>query len=85
MRRLTDLPIVEVHWRDASLISKWQTHDDAHGEEPVECRTVGRLIKVTRRHYTLTMTIESQGQVTGTFIIPKDWVGKMVVLRKGKG
>ena len=83
IKRLTELPIVEVEWRDACTDGGWMDFDELGSHIPLQCRTVGRLAKMDKNQLTILPTICVNGKSSVPWAIPRDWVQRVTVLRKG--
>lgn len=74
--------LLEVHWHDACTTSLWRSRKDyLELAEPVHCRTVGYLLKKTKRSLTLIMTQGNNDDINGSMTIPRDWIQKITTLR----
>jgi hypothetical protein len=77
VRNLFDLKLVEVDWLDAMSDSRWQGFDDAREAQLVECKTVGRLTKNTKKEIQVAASINMVGAVGDITTIPQAWVKKV--------
>ena len=82
--RLTELPIVEVEWRDACTDGGWMNFDELKEHIPLTCRTVGRLVRFDKQQLTVLPTICTNGKSSVPWAIPREWVQHVTLLRKGK-
>ena len=62
--------LVEVEYLDSSTSGGWQQKKDIN-HEPAFCRTVGYLIKKTRRSLTLAQSIGDTNDVDAIWRIPR--------------
>lgn len=74
---------MEVVWRDACTDGGWMTYDELRNHNPLQCRTVGRLVRQDKSQITLLPTISVDGKSSVPWAIPSDWVQEMTILRKG--
>lgn len=72
------LPVVEVVWRDAVTTSQWRQWEEADEITLPECRTVGRLVRKNRDRIVLASTVNSEGGLGVTWVIPRPWVLRYV-------
>ncbi len=74
--------MVEVHWLDACTTSSWRSRAESLKlASPAHCRTVGYVLKATKKSITL---IQSQGDnedMNGSMTIPRSWVSKIRKLK----
>lgn len=73
--------LVLIVWRDASALQGgyWHSTDTAKGWKPAKVRTVGFLVKHTRRRITVMQSFHAEG-CGGVFTIPADWVTRITLL-----
>lgn len=81
---MRDCPIVEVTWDDAFTNAAWVDGDEVDAQRPVQCLTVGRLFKQTKRFVTVIGSVSENGSCGETTTIPAGWVTKISRLRGGK-
>lgn len=68
-----DQRLLEVIWRDTSSWGDW--HETNHkDDEPIECVTVGYVVRETKRDLVLAQTFSRGGKVTNTMAIPKSTI-----------
>lgn len=76
------LPLVEVSWVDASSTHGWMDRDQAREEaNPIECLTVGRLIRNDKETTAVAQTISEEGKFGEVWAIPAQWVKRVRRLR----
>jgi hypothetical protein len=73
-------PVVKVIWHDAWCAGGWKPLEVYAEETPVECYSVGFLVKKTRTHLTLLQTFNAAGRGTDSITIPRSWVQEVVEL-----
>lgn len=62
-------PIVLVNWIDTKGVDDWQAVEEAAKVEPVRCVSVGHLLKKTRWHVIICISLTSDGSAGGTWAI----------------
>lgn len=80
------LPLVEVAWVDSGSDARWQHVDQALAPRSglIECRTVGRLLKVTAHEIRVAASVNECGQVDLLMAIPQSCVRKVYRLHWDK-
>ena len=74
--------IVEVHWRDANGRSGWADRREYEEHSPASIVSVGYLLKRTKDHVTIVMSLGEGEEINQAMSIPRDWVMKYRVIRK---
>lgn len=76
--------ILYVEWIDSKSGGDWEYREDIEFK-PAKCRTVGILLKETKRSVTVCHTVSGK-QVCGRITIPKACITyrRTLKLRKGK-
>jgi hypothetical protein len=72
--------LVEIHWVDAASDSGWQGQK-APGDETVDCRTVGYLLKRDSRVITVAQNVSHHGSTGEWMTIPVSCVRRVRRLR----
>lgn len=75
---------VEVHWKDASTRSGWDTIEEYFTHGPAECVSVGYIIDKDENHILITQTQSVDGQSNSALSIPSPWVLDIVELTPTK-
>ena len=75
---LKKLPRVEVTWSDAAASCDWRSFDEARAQKPIECKSLGWLVKTGKKVVTVAGSINEMGQLSDIVTIPKSWVTKTV-------
>lgn len=84
VEKVNKLPIVEVLWWDAQSVHGWDTLPGWRKEKALaECRTVGYLVKRTKREIVMAQGIADNGKLSECWGIPAPWVTKVRLLRRG--
>lgn len=74
--------VVEVHWVDACTTSRWRSRKDYLAlATPANCRTVGYILKQTKKSITVVQTQGDNEDMNGSMTIPMGWVEKVRRLR----
>jgi hypothetical protein len=74
--------VVEVCWQDACTTSRWRSRADyLKLATPAHCRTVGYILKQTKKSITVIQTQGDNEDLNASMTIPMDWVTKIKVLR----
>ena len=74
--------IVEVEWNDANSRSSWSGLDVYLAHDVAKCRTVGYLLKKSKKSITLVMSqSEEDCDCNAAMSIPMPWVTKFRVVR----
>ena len=84
IKKIRDLPIVEVTWKDATSFHGWDRLEGARKDVPDECLTVGRLVRHDRKYVSVAQTVNVTGKVCENWVIPRPWVLKIAVITKGR-
>lgn len=72
---MIEYPLVEVHWRDAQLHHTPTAPADFERTFTLAPRvTIGRLVFEAPTHLALASTIDEDGDVDGTWVIPRTWI-----------
>jgi len=64
-------PIVLIKWIDTTESKDWQDVEEAEKLEPLHCVSVGHLLKKTRWHITICISLTSDGGAGGTWAISR--------------
>lgn len=66
-------PLIEVRWWDIVGSAEWLSTEEATGQTPQECISVGYLIRETKKFIVIAGTYSPEGvdQWTAVFSIPK--------------
>jgi len=65
--------LVRVKWIDATTDSGWIDIDTAKNYKPIQCETVGYLLKDDEKYIVVASTV-SGDQCNGIISIPKKWI-----------
>lgn len=68
--------VVEVTWYDAISMRGWRDKATYAKQKAAPCRTVGYIIKKTKREMVLAQT-QGGDEINGSMTIPRDWVQKI--------
>ena len=79
--RLSNRSLMMVEWVDSCTSSEWQDVGEAVKVPPLLCRTVGWVVRNDRTQVNLVQSLNGQGAVGATWVIPKSCVRKMRRLR----
>jgi len=72
---------VEIHWVDSSSsVVTWVSKGSAKRFSPINCVSVGYLIKKNKRHFTIAQGASDSGYTHGVFSIPASAIKKVVEL-----
>ena len=75
--------LVAIQWRDAASYDRWQDTSAGAALKPIECTTVGWVLKKTKRYITVEHTRTADRESTACVMtIPFDWMTKIRRLRK---
>ena len=79
----TGLRLVRVDWLDALSVSQkgWKDRADVEALGPIECVSVGFVLKETKDKITLAASITADNAVDGDICIPKSWISKIQELK----
>ncbi len=74
--------LVQVDWQDAAGRSGWRDIEDYEDMTPVNCRSVGFLVKRNRKEVVIGLTQCEDDSLNQCIVIPVSWILKMRILRK---
>jgi len=77
------LPIVLIEWIDAENSSGWETIEDAIGHNCPTIHSAGFLLKESKSHTTLAVTV-GEPDACGVMRIPRGMIVKKTTLRRAK-
>ena len=72
--------MAKVEWEDISGYSAWRDREDMAKCRPLNCVSVGTLVKVTRGNVGLSLSISENGDGSGATVIPKKNIRNMKVI-----
>ena len=75
-------PLVEITWLDHHGDAGWSDEHDTEDDNPVECRTVGWLVKTGKVHLFVYDSLTNDGGRGGVSKILKKCVTNKKVLRE---
>lgn len=76
--------LVEVHWQDASTRSCWGAFEEYLEHAPVNCVSVGYLLKRDKEHILLAQTQSDDHQCNSAIAIPSKWLKSIRVIATTK-
>lgn len=71
---------VIVKWTDAAALDGegyWNATGKAKTHKPVKVKSVGFLVKASKRRVTIMQAVHEHGECGGIFTIPTDWIVSM--------
>ena len=73
--------IVLIEWMDShGVVTHWEKIDDLEPLKPVQCRTVGYLIKNSKKYKTVAQSVGGN-QVLGRMTIPAKSITNIVEIK----
>lgn len=73
--------MVEVEWHDACGSAGWKDIAEYNNLVPMKCRTVGYLLKQSKKEITIALTQAVNHDLNQSICIPAAWVTKIRKLR----
>ena len=75
-------PIVLVIWDDATELKDWKEEHEEEETKPCLIRSVGYLVKKTRKHIVIAQDLSYDRMRNGRSQIPRGMVKQITVLKK---
>ena len=69
--------IVKVEWTDPANYSGWSKVTEAEDWDSMPCISSGILVKVKKGHIGITHSMDTQGKVAETMVIPRSAIRKI--------